>query len=58
MILKYMKTGKLLLVQEVINFSRNLDRAENTTMIFSVKQIKDTALDFSQEIALYCKCAV
>ena len=31
-----------------INFTANLDRAENTTMFFVVEETKETVLDFSQ----------
>ena len=31
-----------------INFTRNLDRAECTTMLFIIEEAKETALDFSQ----------
>ena len=31
-----------------INFTANLDRAENTTMFFVVEETKETFLDFSQ----------
>ena len=30
-----------------INFTANLDRAENTTMFFIIDKAKQTALDFS-----------
>ena len=33
---------------EQINFTANLDRQENTTMVFIIKEAKETALDFSQ----------
>ena len=33
-----------------INFTTNLDRAENTTMFFIIEEAKETVLDFSQEI--------
>ena len=33
---------------EQINFTANLDRQENTTMFFIIKEAKETALDFSQ----------
>ena len=33
---------------EQINFTANLDRQENTTMFFIMKEAKETALDFSQ----------
>ena len=32
-----------------INFTANLDRAENTTMLFIIEEAKETVLDFSQE---------
>ena len=32
-----------------INFTANLDRAENTTMFFIIEEAKETVLDFSQE---------
>ena len=32
-----------------INFTGNLDRAENTTMFFIIEEAKETILDFSQE---------
>ena len=31
-----------------INFTANLDRAENTTMFFIIEEAKETVLDFSQ----------
>ena len=31
-----------------INFTENLDRAGNTTMLFNIEEAKETALDFSQ----------
>ena len=31
-----------------INFTENLDRAENTTMLFVIEEAKETVLDFSQ----------
>ena len=31
-----------------INFTANLDRAENTTMLFIIEEAKETVLDFSQ----------
>ena len=31
-----------------INFTANLDRAENTTMFFIIEKAKETVLDFSQ----------
>ena len=31
-----------------INFTANLDRAGNTTMLFIIEQAKETVLDFSQ----------
>ena len=31
-----------------INFTANLDRVGNTTMFFSIEQVKETVLDFSQ----------
>ena len=30
-----------------INFTANLDRAENTTMLFIIEEAKETVLDFS-----------
>ena len=33
-----------------INFSGNLNRAGNTTMIFIIEETKETILDFSQEL--------
>ena len=33
---------------EQINFTANLDRAENTTMFFIIEESKETVLDFSQ----------
>ena len=30
-----------------INFTANLDRVGNTTMFFSIEQVKETVLDFS-----------
>ena len=33
-----------------INFTTNLDRAENTTMFFIIEEVKETVLDFSQGI--------
>ena len=34
-----------------INFTANLDRAENTTMFFILEEAKETVLDFSQGAA-------
>ena len=34
-----------------INFTANLDRAENTTMFFIIEEAKETVLDFSQGTA-------
>ena len=34
-----------------INFIRNLDRASNTRIYFTVEETKETKLDFSQETA-------
>ena len=31
-----------------INFTANLDRAENTTIFFILEEAKETVLDFSQ----------
>ena len=31
-----------------INFTANLDRAENTTMFFIIEEAKETVLEFSQ----------
>ena len=31
-----------------INFTPNLDRAGNTTMLFIIEEAKETVLDFSQ----------
>ena len=31
-----------------INFTANLDKAENTTMFFIIEEGKETVLDFSQ----------
>ena len=31
-----------------INFTRNLDRAENTTMFFIIEEAKETTLDLSE----------
>ena len=31
-----------------IKFTRNLDRAENTTMFFIIEEAKETTLDLSQ----------
>ena len=31
-----------------INFTANLDRAENTTMFFVIEEAKETVLDFLQ----------
>ena len=33
-----------------INFTANLDRAKNTTMLFVTEEAEKTMLDFSQEI--------
>ena len=33
---------------EQINFTANLDRQENTTMFFIIKEATETAVDFSQ----------
>ena len=33
-----------------ISFTANLDRAGNTTMLFTIEEAKETALDFSQGI--------
>ena len=35
-------------VIQQINFTANLDRAENTTMFFIIEETKETVLDFSQ----------
>ena len=35
-------------VIEKINFTENLDRAGNTTMLFIIEGEKETVLDFSQ----------
>ena len=35
-------------VIEKINFTENLDRAGNTTMLFIIEEEKETVLDFSQ----------
>ena len=35
-------------VIQQINFTTNLDRAENTTMFFIIEETKETVLDFSQ----------
>ena len=35
-------------VIEKINFTENLDRAGNTTMLFITEEEKETVLDFSQ----------
>ena len=35
-------------VMQQINFTRNLDRSGNTTMIFITEEVKETSLDFSQ----------
>ena len=32
-----------------INFTANLDRAENTTIFFIIEEANETVLDFSQE---------
>ena len=34
-----------------INFTANLDRAENTTMFFIIGESKETVLEFSQRTA-------
>ena len=34
-----------------INFTANLDRAENTTMFFIIEESKETILEFSQRTA-------
>ena len=31
-----------------INFTKNLERTRHTTMLFIIKQAKETVLDFSQ----------
>ena len=36
-------------VIQQINFTANLDRAGNTTMLFIIEEAKETVLDFSQE---------
>ena len=36
--------------KQQINFTGNLDRAGNTTMFFIIEEVKETILDFSQEI--------
>ena len=33
-----------------ISFTANLDRAGNTTMLFTIEEAKETVLDFSQGI--------
>ena len=33
-----------------INFTANLDRAENTTMFFIIEEAKETVFEFSQGI--------
>ena len=33
-----------------ISFTANLDRARNTTMLFTIEEAKETVLDFSQGI--------
>ena len=33
---------------QLINFTENLDRDENTTMLFVIEEAKETVLDFSQ----------
>ena len=35
-------------VIQQINFTANLQRAENTTMFFIIEETKETVLDFSQ----------
>ena len=35
-------------VIQQINFTANLDRAGNTTMLFIIEEAKETVLDFSQ----------
>ena len=34
---------------EQINFTRNLDRAGNTTMLFILEEVKETIFEFSQK---------
>ena len=36
-----------------INFTANLDRAGNTTMLFITEQVKETVLNFSQGTAKF-----
>ena len=38
-----------------INFTANLDRVGNTTMLFIIKEAKETVLDFSQATVKFCK---
>ena len=37
-----------MLILEQINFTANLDRAENTRVYFILEEAKETILDFSQ----------
>ena len=41
-----------------INFTKNLDRAGNTTMLFIIEEEKETVLDFSQGTVKVCKCVI
>ena len=45
-------------VIEKINFTENLDRAGNTTMLFIIEEEKETVLDFSQGTVKVCKCVI
>ena len=39
-----------------INFTANLDRGRNTTILFIIEEIKEIILDFSQGTVKYCEC--
>ena len=41
-----------------INFTGNLDRANNTRIFFILEEAKETVLDFSQGTVKYCKYVV
>ena len=42
-------------ITQQINFIRKLHRAGNLTIFFMIKKAKETILDFSQELWVYCK---
>ena len=39
-----------------INFTANLDRGRDTTILFIIEEIKEIILDFSQGTVKYCEC--